>query len=137
MFFLYVCMFLLFCMFFTFLYVFLYVCMYVFENNFQLMSDSQFDDLWWPNTKYKKSISILFTFQHKRHHFIYFDYKSLQVKKTILYFYSFLFFFILFYSFLFFSIWHTRRKLTEATHQFSQSKYGTNVFYQQRFLYQI
>ncbi len=35
--------------------------MYVFENNFQLMSDSQFDDLEMSNIKFKKSISILFT----------------------------------------------------------------------------
>ena len=35
--------------------------MYVFVNNFQLMSDSQFDDLEISNIKFKKSISILFT----------------------------------------------------------------------------
>ena len=56
-----------FCMFFVvfvcfcFLYVLYVLYMYVFENNFQLMSDSQIDDLEMSNIKFKKSISILFT----------------------------------------------------------------------------
>ena len=44
-----------------FCFLFCFVCLYVFGNNFQLMSDSQFDDLEMSNIKFKKSISILFT----------------------------------------------------------------------------